>query len=235
MLVSSFFPWSCNNLLSSGWCCCSCSACRELVLLSAALPLETDLLQAPPATQPAPEPDAGSPGKLLQQALAPLLHRLLTKTSPAKEANIQYLTKGEVAVPAAPQAPHAPLPPAPLPALEDATVAEAAEGAKAAADIASPTPPAKRLQDFEADAYEKITAKRARGASGMKRPAASREVTQPVPAEGPARPAGGKLKLGCKKCRGAVNGCDQCRNPAYTGLRLTREEWKRHAAEKGLK
>ena len=45
----------------------------------------------------------------------------------------------------------------------------------------------------------------------------------------------GDLKLGCMKCRGARNGCIQCRRSSYTGRRVTRAEWVRISNSEGYK
>ena len=75
--------------------------------------------------------------------------------------------------------------------------------------------------------------------STMKRPAAAPSAGGKKHCGGSGASSGGDgnstLKLGCKKCRGNGNGCEQCRNPAYLGFRLTRQEWKAHAKEHGLK
>ena len=44
-----------------------------------------------------------------------------------------------------------------------------------------------------------------------------------------------KLKLGCTRCRGSCNGCSQCLDPAYPGVRMNREEWKAYAKLHQLK
>ena len=45
----------------------------------------------------------------------------------------------------------------------------------------------------------------------------------------------GDLKLGCMKCRGARNGCIQCRRSSYTGRRVPRAEWVRISNSEGYK
>lgn len=91
------------------------------------------------------------------------------------------------------------------------------------------------LEDFEQAAFDALQKRTA--AKGMKRPAAAKASAKAgakVSAAAPKQKAKG-LKLGCKKCRGAKAGCEQCRNSAYTGQRLTREEWKSLAKKTGLK
>ena len=96
------------------------------------------------------------------------------------------------------------------------------------------------LEDFEKENMARLQARQAANAKvvkgkepkakagGLKRPAAaaaakSSETSKKV------------CKLGCRKCRGAVGGCTQCRNPAYKGQRLSRDEWLKVAAKEGLK
>ena len=86
------------------------------------------------------------------------------------------------------------------------------------------------LEDFEKEAFQAVQAKKS-AKKVLKRPAAQ-ESSQA--AAGP-EPAGKKLKLGCKKCRGTPKGCPQCRNPNYAGQRLSREEWRALAEKHGLK
>ena len=98
----------------------------------------------------------------------------------------------------------------------------------------------KSLEDYEKEAFDKLAAKRN---GKMKRPAAScpavkastKAVAKPKTSAVPKGKAQQTLKLGCKKCRGAVGGCHQCRNGNYKGLRLNREEWKALASKTGLK
>ena len=89
------------------------------------------------------------------------------------------------------------------------------------------------LQAFEEAAFQKL------GGKVFKRPSAGPKMAaKKAKASKPPHPpsAGTRtLKLGCLRCRGAKNGCCQCRDPKFAGLRLSREEWNIHAKKHGLK
>lgn len=87
------------------------------------------------------------------------------------------------------------------------------------------------LEACEKEAFEKL-----KNRNVMKRPAAQQKPeakTMPVKKQ-KVKPAS-NLKLGCRKCRGCVNGCTQCRSASYTGLRMNRAEWVAFAQKNGLK
>ncbi len=93
------------------------------------------------------------------------------------------------------------------------------------------------LEDFENQAFQAAQARKS-SKQVLKRPAgqdSSQQGAGKKQAAAQQAPAAKKLKLGCLRCRGGINGCPQCRNPNYAGLRLTRDEWKAHAAKHGLK
>ena len=97
----------------------------------------------------------------------------------------------------------------------------------------------KSLETFEKEAFQKLAAKdqkKAAKGGGMKRPAAKMEVADKSRGSKPTNTKTEKtLKLGCKKCRGSVNGCTQCRNPGYKGQRMDRAEWVKIANKFGYK
>ena len=95
----------------------------------------------------------------------------------------------------------------------------------------------KTLEDFEKQNFETLKSK---GNKGMKRPAAAPSSVKKVTAKVKAQPKSsgkpsGSLKLGCRKCRGSVNGCSQCRKPTYNGVRMNRSEWVAFAHKNNLK
>lgn len=79
------------------------------------------------------------------------------------------------------------------------------------------------MEDLEKKTFAKL----------MKRPAACPNTKKNAGNNKPVQKP--SLKLGCKKCRGSHTGCSQCKNPAYSGLRMNRSEWKQHASLHGLK
>ena len=61
-------------------------------------------------------------------------------------------------------------------------------------------------------------------------------IRRPAAAVGKGkRAAGPQLKLGCRRCRGSHNGCEQCRRKSYGGQRMDRTEWLKVAKKEGLK
>lgn len=102
----------------------------------------------------------------------------------------------------------------------------------------------KSLEEFEQEAFNHLKNKKAQkstakvmkrpaaakpGPKGMKRPAAAASSQTSQPSSAPAAaPPGAEVKLGCSRCRGALDGCEQCQRPDFTGVRLHgREAWRR--------
>ena len=98
--------------------------------------------------------------------------------------------------------------------------------------------PEMSLEDFEKQNEQLLTQrdqKKKKGPTpkgGMKRPAASSKATKPKQKEPVVKDKATKsskvtpLKLGCLRCRGSRNGCVKCHDESFTGLRLTRQEWR---------
>lgn len=101
-------------------------------------------------------------------------------------------------------------------ALEAKAPADA-DGSPAPVAKAAEEPPAKKLEDYEQEAFDKLSKrKRSSGAQALKmRPAAIK-----APASKPPR-------YGCSSCRGSTNGCRSCKNPNFSGKRMTRAEYLR--------
>ena len=224
-------PWLYRLLFSLPFLLVLASTCFSLVLQAAT---------SGPSTPAPAEAKPASPGKALTEALLPVLHRLLTKTtvnSPPREPAIEFLKDKQMPVQngcsGALQPPPSVLPlPAPVCVEAEDRVPSPAGSGPGPAPLRVEEPEAngrKRLEAFEEDAFQKLQAKKARG---MKRPAASHEKSLAAP-QTPGAPQATGLKLGCKKCRGTAKGCDQCRNPSYKGQRMNRAEWKAFAAERG--
>ena len=121
------------------------------------------------------------------------------------------------------------------PALEDGKVestsrSEAADKPEDETAAGKPDKDSTPLEDFENQAFEKLQKKKPKQPI-MKKPAAAKKN----PPASKVTTATAKLKLGCLRCRGAANGCDQCRDPSFAGLRLNRSEWIQHAKKHGLK
>lgn len=91
------------------------------------------------------------------------------------------------------------------------------------------------LEEYEEAAFKKLEGKQ----TVFKRPSAGPKVAAKKAKAGKPRhttnAGSSRFKLGCLRCRGAKNGCCQCRDPKFAGLRLCREEWKVHAKKNGLK
>ena len=68
-----------------------------------------------------------------------------------------------------------------------------------------------------------------------KRPAAAAKHVKPGAAAPTKklRPAAAKDRSGCPKCRGG--GCSLCRDPKYTGTRITQAEYKKNEKQRKLK
>lgn len=123
--------------------------------------------------------------------------------------------------------------PTPL-AIGNGTPAEMA-APKSAEKSASPE---MSLEDFEKQNEQLLTErdqkkKKVPTPKGeMKRPAASSKATKPKQKEPVVKDKATKsskvtpLKLGCLRCRGSRNGCVKCHDESFTGLRLTRQEWR---------
>lgn len=117
----------------------------------------------------------------------------------------------QAAVPVASAGPPPPEVPAALPL--------APAGAQAQEATEPPCAGGKSLEEYEQEAKDSLS-KRGQ-VKPMKRPAAAGKAGAKPAAAASSKPV---LKLGCKKCRGTPKGCDQCRNPKYSGLRLNRQE-----------
>ena len=187
---------------------------------------------------------------MLENVFAPLVQSLAAgKSQQNGEApcKLTYLNKGDRTQ----QAPQLALPCSSSPTLqENAGMATSAGSQLPVAPSASASPAvtstlpastevkatagAKTLEEYEAEAFQKLQNKPVK-----KRPSAAPSTTagSKKKKEEAAAPAGGgtSLKLGCKSCRGGINGCAQCRKPTYKGMRLNRAEWKEYAKEHGLK
>ena len=94
--------------------------------------------------------------------------------------------------------------------------------------------------EFGLDAFEKSVrdaqAARKAGAANMKRPAgkgkAKAKATAKVKAKAEPKsklpaPSSKKLVLGCSKCRFSSHGCEQCKNPRFSGMRGRRTPMKK--------
>ena len=97
----------------------------------------------------------------------------------------------------------------------------------------------KSLEGFEQEAFNKLSGgKRTKQPSGgckaFKRPAASKKHAAPKANAASSTSTSKTMKLGCRKCRGSHNGCQQCRNPSYQGRRLCRSEWNKLSTKLGL-
>ena len=138
--------------------------------------------------------------------------------------------------------PPLPLPAPPLPVTAgtekpDQPSQEETKPAAAAGHKTEATPGAgsndQCLEEFEEAAFKKL------GGKVFKRPSAGPKMASKKAKAGKpphlATAGSTKLKLGCLRCRGAKNGCCQCRDPKFAGLRLCREEWNAHAKKHGLK
>ena len=90
-----------------------------------------------------------------------------------------------------------------------------------------------KLQQIEQEAFEGLLgAQKKKGA--MKRPAAAVSAAPKAAKVDPSATKTPKLKLGCIRCRGCVNGCSSCQEPDFKGMRLNREEWKAWFADRQL-
>lgn len=84
-------------------------------------------------------------------------------------------------------------------------------------------------EEFELAAFQALQAHKAKATTGgqaidntLKRPAAAQKQ---VPKKKPAVADGTQVQLGCKSCRGAQDGCGNCRNPNFKGWRGSHAEW----------
>ena len=104
------------------------------------------------------------------------------------------------------------------------------------------------LEEFELQAFKRLSAKAKAKSKGLKRPAAASSSTaskqQPAPkatsnkASTVASKKGWKPAcgvFGCLRCRGNKNGCDTCWSPMFTGKRFSsRKEWATFVAQKAV-
>ena len=220
------------------------NSCKELAENTASKHPSAAATQAPALTQPGHQADPATGGS---RVLADLLvnfmstqfveqtRALFAGQLPRQDLDIHYNKR----IP--PEAVHhvsgttAPLTDgaAPLPLAND-TAAHVPPAEEKNTDKAANEKDAMDLEAFERQAFEQLQARKpackaASKKGAMKKPSSSTQQAKPNQKKSTA------LKLGCKKCRGSKNGCDQCRNAGYTGLRCTKEEWKKLAAKKGLK
>ena len=94
----------------------------------------------------------------------------------------------------------------------EATANAEDDGLPAPAVEAAEEPPAKKLEAYEQEAFDKLS-KRKRSSSAQElrmKPAASKTPT--------SKPSG---SYGCSRCRGNLNGCPTCKNPNFQGLRIS--------------
>ena len=179
---------------------------------------------------------------LLTKLLAPLLQNQWMppqQGAGAEPCKLKMLKDTKTAAAAQPPLP-LPAPTLPVPAGEGKAAQHTQEQPKPAAAAAGQTEATaavganhQSLQAFEEAAFQKL------GGKVFKRPSAGPKMAAKKAKAGkpPHPPSAGSatLKLGCLRCRGAKNGCCQCRDPKFAGLRLSREEWNVHAKKHGLK
>ena len=166
------------------------------------------------------------------EALASLMQRFLQQTVGQVDNNtLHALQLAENASLSAPSTSFVPAPPSSGSGLPASRVCRDSPPAAPILSSEAPEPETStgvpsKLQAIEDEVFEglKNSQKRKRcDPKPCKKPAARAQAAAPPAAKKGKEP---KLKLGCIRCRGCRTGCRQCQDPAFGGLRLTREEWK---------
>ena len=213
--------------------------------------------QQAPAAQ-SEQPSAGSKN-LVDQSLVLMINRfteaacgILGTHNKSKEATIEILQPGQQAAQPSRTDSSQSLVGSHLPLENDRTMNEKKgciqEACKAKSDHGGVEQKVATLEECEEANMKKLlereeqksakkggTTKAKAQAAKMKRPACCKPKAQPKKVAKSVAATHVEVKKGCKRCRGNRNGCVKCLDPAFTGMRLTRQEWVAHAKAHGWK
>ena len=216
--------------------------CLQGTMVSSSKGLSETCQMQPAVPQPAVQTQQGPPAQDTQPGSAEFMSQMMSWMKSSQEA-FQKITAAKTTEMESNKEPTLPLHSIALPGGAPSVEKPAAvqtpvqEGNQLA--VAE-----KSLEEFEQEAFNhqkdkkalKNTAKVMKraaaakpGPKGMKRPAAAASSQTSQPSSAPAAaPPGAEVKLGCSRCRGALDGCEQCQRPDFTGVRLHgREAWRR--------